>query len=810
MSKNYRIRKLNGGAGALLCSKCHRIVYSGIEGEGERKFTQEEWDSKDPLYCKNCKEPDPDLTLEKIESQCKKDDILVCLENLYDDGITLTTTSGKKKAFSKGERYVVKKEIGSMLFKLTDDNGQDWFIGKNNYQHFRNSDYEEDPELTLEMIYSPEDYIDILKKYSDKYDINLLDTNIEKKIGYDDSILFIYPNFQIYYLTGSISIFSDVKDLQILNKLASKELFNALNYWFEYAEKDPEILLESKNFKIKSKKRERFQDSEEYEEHGYKITYKILLKKYDEVHPYTIEFYQWDNKPNEIYLLFYSRYNNYYDVLNIAKKRDEVTLLMNGVIEICKKVLNEYGGFILCGLSSSTNKILGNFALQNDLVIYKHFDIGDNKDFETNILTDNVDDIESWIAISYPKEEDPVVLLEKKSSYKYENGDYFIAHNEEENRQIQEHLFSLGYTWEDGFDHEADEGDESIRDYIYMVYRPFVIVINYDKIQYCNVKYLETEKGKFKQEKFLETDPEVYLERKHIKTYEAFSSYNDLLEGKKDDIYDIPYEDFEVGDLVKFSPAYLHKRMNNNLSSKVGIVTEIIVRSGYGNIVKGSDSITRKMYKQDCEDDQSAFCYNYNLEIKWNDDELDDSRTFYPIWVVKLEKDPEFTLEKLESDPEIDLGLPSPKEYKKQKLLEYIEIIPQEFWDFVDFVDWESYYGTAYLNDALVEIRHKMLEEYSEEEINRFRVIYEGIPRDNQSTENSLYNRIYDYFVDTWLDDKYSSFMPSDDGFTDLISSLIGKGKKVVIACIKNKNKFIKIAKYGDFRENFGYIFQEN
>ena len=68
MSKNKRIKKLNGGAAAILCSKCSVIVKEGwdisawaVEFHKQRGtypdglITQADWDSEEPLYCEKCK-----------------------------------------------------------------------------------------------------------------------------------------------------------------------------------------------------------------------------------------------------------------------------------------------------------------------------------------------------------------------------------------------------------------------------------------------------------------------------------------------------------------------------------------------------------------------------------------------------------------------------------------------------------------------------------------------------------------------------------------------------------------------------------
>jgi hypothetical protein len=68
MSESKRIIKFNSGAGAILCSCCSVIVKEGwidskwaIEYHKRKNtypdglITQEDWDSKEPLYCDACK-----------------------------------------------------------------------------------------------------------------------------------------------------------------------------------------------------------------------------------------------------------------------------------------------------------------------------------------------------------------------------------------------------------------------------------------------------------------------------------------------------------------------------------------------------------------------------------------------------------------------------------------------------------------------------------------------------------------------------------------------------------------------------------
>jgi len=54
-----RIKKFNGGAGAILCSGCYVIIKEGWADETNpdpKRITNKEWKSNDPLYCEKCQE----------------------------------------------------------------------------------------------------------------------------------------------------------------------------------------------------------------------------------------------------------------------------------------------------------------------------------------------------------------------------------------------------------------------------------------------------------------------------------------------------------------------------------------------------------------------------------------------------------------------------------------------------------------------------------------------------------------------------------------------------------------------------------
>lgn len=130
--------------------------------------------------------------------------------------------------------------------------------------------------------------------------------------------------------------------------------------------------------------------------------------------------------------------------------------------------------------------------------------------------------------------------------------------------------------------------------------------------------------------------------------------------------------------------------------------------------------------------------------------------------------------------------------------------VSEDFWNMVRIADWNSVIEGYKKNPTIDELHRNFFKDaqgriflkYSFDQIKQFEIEYDNI-----------YYDIYDYFEKTWLDDKYRRFMPSEDGYVDLISSVIGKGKSFLQKCIDNKNIFIKMAKNDDdYAENFKYL----
>lgn len=74
-----------------------------------------------------------------------------------------------------------------------------------------------------------------------------------------------------------------------------------------------------------------------------------------------------------------------------------------------------------------------------------------------------------------------------------------------------------------------------------------------------------------------------------------------------------------------------------------------------------------------------------------------------------------------------------------------------------------------------------------------------------------LYKRLYEYFKPYWLGEKKlpgykNGYGVSDDGYWDLLSSIIGKGKTWTMKCIRDPKLPAEMAENNDYLENFQYI----
>jgi len=132
-----------------------------------------------------------------------------------------------------------------------------------------------------------------------------------------------------------------------------------------------------------------------------------------------------------------------------------------------------------------------------------------------------------------------------------------------------------------------------------------------------------------------------------------------------------------------------------------------------------------------------------------------------------------------------------------------VNSVSDKFWEMVEVANWNAvvkgYKGNPIVRedrqDFYKQAQNRIYSKYTFKEIENFNNEY-----------HKIYTQVYNYFEPIWLDEKYSDVMPSDDGYTDLISSLIGKGKKYTKICIEHTGFFIQMARDDDYVENFGYI----
>lgn len=133
--------------------------------------------------------------------------------------------------------------------------------------------------------------------------------------------------------------------------------------------------------------------------------------------------------------------------------------------------------------------------------------------------------------------------------------------------------------------------------------------------------------------------------------------------------------------------------------------------------------------------------------------------------------------------------------YKKEP---NIDSVSQEFWKMIRVANWTLFInkyknrqGKLYI-DVLEEEKYKLYSKYEFYKIKKFEKEYDII-----------YGELYDYFLFSTKNVKISS-----DGYSDAISSLIGRGKMFIKKCIKDPKIFIKTIESDDYAENFVYLLQ--
>ena len=127
-----------------------------------------------------------------------------------------------------------------------------------------------------------------------------------------------------------------------------------------------------------------------------------------------------------------------------------------------------------------------------------------------------------------------------------------------------------------------------------------------------------------------------------------------------------------------------------------------------------------------------------------------------------------------------------------------------KFWGVVDAINWQklikgSWKNVAYHQDQYVEKGKEILLTFDVETVQYVEDKY-----------NKLYDNLSKYFQSIWLSDSNREG-PSDDGYTDLMSSMVGFGKDFVIAALNSpRSVFMDMATNDKYAENFGYIFHKD
>lgn len=135
-----------------------------------------------------------------------------------------------------------------------------------------------------------------------------------------------------------------------------------------------------------------------------------------------------------------------------------------------------------------------------------------------------------------------------------------------------------------------------------------------------------------------------------------------------------------------------------------------------------------------------------------------------------------------------------------------VNSVSNDFWKMVTVTNWKSVIKIKknYLlpnverNLVMRKSKYRVYSKYSFEEVNKFYDVYYVI-----------YDQLYDWFKPIVQNDNIK-FPISDDSYSDLLSSIIGKGKKFVKECVLDTNLFVEMARKRDYVENFVYILQVN
>lgn len=144
-----------------------------------------------------------------------------------------------------------------------------------------------------------------------------------------------------------------------------------------------------------------------------------------------------------------------------------------------------------------------------------------------------------------------------------------------------------------------------------------------------------------------------------------------------------------------------------------------------------------------------------------------------------------------------------------------------DFWKMVDYINWYNLtdFGRndnhhEYMSNTKIKLKKFIEIKVRKQKINKIKRCIQNnnlnfdkneLIKEYHSIYQVLLRSTYDIFKDEFISGKLNV---SDDGYWDLRSSLIGYGKDFLLKSLGNKQMVIDISVNRNFRENFGYIFQ--
>lgn len=146
--------------------------------------------------------------------------------------------------------------------------------------------------------------------------------------------------------------------------------------------------------------------------------------------------------------------------------------------------------------------------------------------------------------------------------------------------------------------------------------------------------------------------------------------------------------------------------------------------------------------------------------------------------------------------------------HKNSKVNELLDGISPEFWKMVNTAKWWLVIKAS--RDFYHKFDHEGVGKEAEKKCQgRIYTNYEyNQVKDFYKELNILDGRLRLYFEQYWLGNEkgFEGYNVGDDGYWDLVTSIIGKGKTWTIKCIKDPKLPAEMVKTNNYTENFSYL----